>query len=395
MELDSRTGSPMDPRYMSDSDNATSPASSTYNIHQSGSSGSLGAAMEDIPGSMPNSRPRWPATQAIAISGAQTRPRAGSSSSLGGLPSSFAGSLTMSPAPVAGRYPGSTPAAAAAALSPATPGGLAQTNGSPTFTSIAALMRSHTCYELLPDSGKVVVFDSRLQVRQAFFALLEHEISCSPLWEAETGSFVGLMSASDFVEIIRQYHNERQLGRPTNPGDYEQLPIRRWREKRATRGKPSGLIGVSPEDSIFEACRKMTEASIHRICVVEQEAVLHIITHIRILRFIVRNLKGQSNSHLLDATIGDLQIGTFENVLMVKMHTPVIQVLNMLAEANLSSVPVLDDHDVVQNVYSKGDVAHLVSDSMSVNLNMTVRDAMALRPQVAFLFVGSDAKTRK
>ena len=45
----------------------------------------------------------------------------------------------------------------------------------PEFTrhKVRAFLQGHTCYELIPESGKVVVLDVGLPIRQAFHALHE------------------------------------------------------------------------------------------------------------------------------------------------------------------------------------------------------------------------------
>ena len=48
---------------------------------------------------------------------------------------------------------------------------------------LATFLRSHSCYELLPKSAKVVVFDVDIPVRLAMFALVEHDVTAAPLWD--------------------------------------------------------------------------------------------------------------------------------------------------------------------------------------------------------------------
>ena len=57
---------------------------------------------------------------------------------------------------------------------------------------IANFLRSHKVYELLPRSGKVVVFGVDIPVKLAFYALTEHGIPVAPIWDEETNSFVGV-----------------------------------------------------------------------------------------------------------------------------------------------------------------------------------------------------------
>ena len=40
-------------------------------------------------------------------------------------------------------------------------------------------LTTHTCYELIPESGKVVILDVGLPIRQAFHALHEQVSQCA------------------------------------------------------------------------------------------------------------------------------------------------------------------------------------------------------------------------
>ena len=55
---------------------------------------------------------------------------------------------------------------------------------------------------LIPESGKVVVIDADLPVRQAFHALHEQGTASAPLWDASAGAIVGVISASDFIQVL-------------------------------------------------------------------------------------------------------------------------------------------------------------------------------------------------
>lgn len=77
-------------------------------------------------------------------------------------------------------------------------------------------MKSHRCYDLVPTSSKLVVFDTSLQVKQkpsmqkqysdwklsydnfsqvkkAFFALVSNGVRAAPLWDSKKQCFVGKM----------------------------------------------------------------------------------------------------------------------------------------------------------------------------------------------------------
>ena len=40
------------------------------------------------------------------------------------------------------------------------------------INSFGDFMRLHDCYDLIPNSSKIVIFDTRLPVKKAFFALV-------------------------------------------------------------------------------------------------------------------------------------------------------------------------------------------------------------------------------
>ncbi|XP_028054126.1 sucrose nonfermenting 4-like protein [Camellia sinensis] len=69
---------------------------------------------------------------------------------------------------------------------------------------ISVFLSTHTAYELLPESGKVIALDVNLPVKQAFHILYEQGIPVAPLWDFCKGQFVGVLSALDFILILRE-----------------------------------------------------------------------------------------------------------------------------------------------------------------------------------------------
>ncbi|KAJ6683017.1 AMP-ACTIVATED PROTEIN KINASE GAMMA REGULATORY SUBUNIT, partial [Salix koriyanagi] len=68
---------------------------------------------------------------------------------------------------------------------------------------ISAFLSTHTAYELLPESG-VIALDVTLPVKQAFHILYEQGIPMAPLWDFCKGQFVGVLTALDFILILRE-----------------------------------------------------------------------------------------------------------------------------------------------------------------------------------------------
>ena len=60
---------------------------------------------------------------------------------------------------------------------------------------------------MLPELGKVVALDISFPVKQAFHVLYEQGIYVAPLWDCNKGEFVGMLSALEFITILRELGN--------------------------------------------------------------------------------------------------------------------------------------------------------------------------------------------
>ena len=73
-------------------------------------------------------------------------------------------------------------------------------------------LHTHKAFELIPESGKVVVLDIDLSIRQAFHALHEQCIASAALWDSDEKSIVGVISASDFIQALKQLRDSVSSG---------------------------------------------------------------------------------------------------------------------------------------------------------------------------------------
>ena len=61
---------------------------------------------------------------------------------------------------------------------------------------------THTCYDCMPKSGKVLLLDARLSIRKAFFALVFNSVRAALIWDSPTSSTIGLITISDFINML-------------------------------------------------------------------------------------------------------------------------------------------------------------------------------------------------
>ena len=228
---------------------------------------------------------------------------------------------------------------------------------------IQRFLKSHTCYDLIPRSGKVIVFDVDIPVKLAFYALVEHGVASAPLLDPALNAFVGMFTATDFIEIIRYFYKRGSFTDALT--DYS---VHAWRsmqqEKKSSKTIP-GMISLPTTGTLYDACLNLRKYRIHRVPIMHphQNSVLGIASHLDVLKYLVARF--QEQRRLFDQRIFDLGIGCFENVVTVTEQTSLIDVLDALAVNRISSVPVLDSKDgTLKDIYCSNYVTFLGKDSL-------------------------------
>ena len=108
-----------------------------------------------------------------------------------------------------------------------------------TRKKIKDFLCTHSIYELIPESGKVVLLDIELPVRQAFHALHEQGVAAASLWDAQAAQVAGIISASDFIHILRRLRSSVSSG--ANPASEEEM------DQHTIRGQlPSSQGSTTP-----------------------------------------------------------------------------------------------------------------------------------------------------
>ncbi|KAJ3355254.1 hypothetical protein HDU91_005687 [Kappamyces sp. JEL0680] len=66
----------------------------------------------------------------------------------------------------------------------------------------------YTCYDVLPASFKVIVFDHSLLLKKALSALLQHGVQSAPIWDSNQHKYVGMLTVTDFIRLILYYFDQ-------------------------------------------------------------------------------------------------------------------------------------------------------------------------------------------
>ncbi|XP_012882668.1 PREDICTED: 5'-AMP-activated protein kinase subunit gamma-2 [Dipodomys ordii] len=233
-------------------------------------------------------------------------------------------------------------------------------------------MRSHKCYDIVPTSSKLVVFDTTLQVKKAFFALVANGVRAAPLWESKKQSFVGMLTITDFINILHRYYKSPMV----QIYELEEHKIETWRELYLQETfKP--LVNISPDASLFDAVYSLIKNKIHRLPVIDPISgnALYILTHKRILKFLQLFMSDMPKPSFMKQNLDELGIGTYHNIAFIHPDTPIIKALNIFVERRISALPVVDESGKVVDIYSKFDVINLLFSSVQVHRLVVVNEA--------------------
>lgn len=221
----------------------------------------------------------------------------------------------------------------------------------------------------MPVSAKLVIFDTQLIVKKAFTALINNGCRAAPLWDSATQKFVGMLSVTDLIQIIRTYHKSPTI----KLEDVEDQKIEVWRSLLNQESRP--LVSIGPDDCLLDAILTLKKNKVHRLPIIDPETgnVLYILTHKRILRFLFLFYHELPQPSYLFRTLNELKIGTYESITTITRNTLVITALDKFIEKRISALPVVDESSgKVIDIFAKHDVVQMAAEKSYKNLSLTV-----------------------
>lgn len=201
-------------------------------------------------------------------------------------------------------------------------------------------MKTHQCYDAIPTSSKLVVFDTTLQVKKAFLAMVANGVRAAPLWNSKEQCFVGMLTITDFINILHKYYTSPMV----QIYQLEEHKIETWRESYL-QGSLKKLVSISPNDSLFDAVYSLIKNKIHRLPVIDPVSgnVLYILTHKRILKYLHLFASKLPKPAFMKKTLGELRIGTYRQVALVEETSTVFQALTIFVSRRVSALPVVNN----------------------------------------------------
>ncbi|XP_019187448.1 PREDICTED: sucrose nonfermenting 4-like protein [Ipomoea nil] len=270
---------------------------------------------------------------------------------------------------------------------------------------ISTFLSLHTAYELLPESGKVVALDVNLPVKQAFHILYEQGIFVAPLWDLCGGQFVGVLSAVDFILILRELGNH---GSNLTEEELETHTISAWKDGKLRlnrqidgnlRSYSRPLIHSGPYDSLKDVALRLLQNKVSTVPIIHSSSpdgsfpqMLHLASLSGILKCICRHFRHSSGSlPILQQPICSIPVGTWvpkigepngKPVAMLRPNASLGAALSLLVQAEVSSIPIVDDNDSLLDIYCRSDITALAKDRAYAQIHLdelSIHQALQLR----------------
>ncbi|PAV81576.1 hypothetical protein WR25_02779 [Diploscapter pachys] len=216
-------------------------------------------------------------------------------------------------------------------------------------------MQNLECYDLAPNHGAVAVVDANLKIHKALTALSQCGHAAAVVMNAACrGGFTLLTDHDCLSAILRSYDGE----------DIAEMTTAEFLKSARS------LIHTSTETSVWDAARLICSNSVHRIAVCQNNdpsQLLYLLSLRQIFTETVLKLQDPKMAlgpHIKQRTLADRQLGSWKDIESVPSSATCLEVVRLLIQRRISSVPIVNSDGSVIGVISKRDLmAELVRHS--------------------------------
>ncbi|RDY03671.1 Sucrose nonfermenting 4-like protein, partial [Mucuna pruriens] len=255
---------------------------------------------------------------------------------------------------------------------------------------ISIFLSTDTAYELVPESGKVIALDITLPVKQAFHALYQEGISMAPIWDSSKCQFVGMLSAMDFILILKEL---RIHGSNLTEEQLETHTIAAWREAKVQECRTDSNGRTYPQLLVHVATVPIIHSSSEDGFFPQ---LLHLASLSGILTCKLLDLLAKHKWFGTNLPIGSIPVGTWvskagesnkQPLAVLRPNASLANALSLLIQAEVSSIPIVDDNGSLLDVYSRRDIIALVKDKAYARISLdgfSIHQALLLGQEAKF-----------
>ncbi|KAF9270273.1 CBS-domain-containing protein [Marasmius fiardii PR-910] len=260
------------------------------------------------------------------------------------------------------------------------------------LSAIRYFLKSRTCYDAFPISFRIIVLDTKLNVKKALQSVVS-----APLWNSEKSEFAGMLTVLDLIHLIQYYYRTATYEAAATDVETLRLEALRGIEKELGVAPPP-LLRQHPMSSLYDAAQVLVQTHAGRLPLLDNdtetghETIVSTLTQYRLLKFISINCNKEIQQ--LHLPLRKLGIGTYvaapphlvpegqnpyHPIATANLNTAVFDVVHMFSERAISAVPIIDEDGIVVNLYETVDVMTLVRLGAYQSLDLKICDALSQR----------------
>lgn len=258
--------------------------------------------------------------------------------------------------------------------------------------AIQSVFAGTSCYDLMQQSAKVIVFETTIPCHMAFYALVEHDTNVAPIWDQERHVLVALMTVSDYIRALRLCNS-----RNVSMLEFQQKSIAEVMESKGVfQLEHPEFSSLDAEDSIQMMCHYFNRTQYDYVPVVNPDdgSLLSVLGYLDVLHLLDEAAK--QHPEYFGVTLSGMRVHVeTSGVLTAPANTTLNDILGAGDSGNTGSngrngqtaVPILNPDGTVLGLYHKTDVAFVVKagdpESVLTNMNnMTADDVFKLHTKL-------------
>ncbi|KAJ1496455.1 hypothetical protein T484DRAFT_1923526 [Baffinella frigidus] len=250
--------------------------------------------------------------------------------------------------------------------------------------SIFDFFRSHTAYDMLPESGRVVLLDANVPAAAAFSIMAANEQLAAPVWDSNTDRYLGMLTPMDMMEQILHCCREdcgMDCQTAMNSRDLNHLMTACPRPA----GCPEATVDLRPDDDLMCVLRTFIRHDCRVLPVMDKEGTTQQLTPplvgqvSRLLLFRFLYPPPPEYLRTLEGTLEDVGIGTHgrDKLVTAKIGDPVVDVMALMSRHSISGIPIIDDAGRLIDIYTDVDVLALVHFKVDIDVGQALEQARA------------------
>lgn len=208
-----------------------------------------------------------------------------------------------------------------------------------------------TCFDLMRNSSKIILFETTISFQFAFMALVEHECDVAPLWDPDKRAFVALMTSRDFLFTVKKRLSAAH-----------DLPFQPICDILALDDPPfiHEFNSIDAEDSVRQLCSLLLRLNVEYIPIVDPDegnlvAVLGYLDILHLLVQLSHRLAGPF-SVTLDSTPIVQSLSPVPSIPLTGLLT---DALGVMMERDMTHLPLTDSTGRTIGMYQPSDTAFI------------------------------------